>query len=402
MPLTTPHQIEQHIARTMAFYHPRCIDPQAGFYHYLTDDGQRYNRHHRHLVSSAGYVILYARHAIHSGAPEALKWVRHGLKFIEEKHYQTRTQGYAWTLEHGKPDDATHRGYGWASVMLAYATALKAGIGEARAGLDHVHALQTRHFFEPHWQLYADEADMHWQLTGYRGQNTNLRSCEALIAAFEATSDTAFLNRALNIARTLWHKLAPMGDGWLWEHYDRDWHIDFDYHRDQPDDLFRPWGFQIGHQIAWARLMIGLVRHCPTESWLIPTARRLFIEAVEKGWDSRHGGLVYGVDFDRQPLNRDKVYWVQAEGLAVAAMLGDLTGEARYWRWYDRIANYCWQHLIDHQHGGWYRILTPDNRRYSREKSPAPKTDWQILGACCDILPIMQRQHGERKTASSV
>lgn len=401
MPLTTPHQIEQHIARIMAFYHPRCIDPQAGFYHYLTDDGHLYNRHHRHLVSSAGYVILYARYAMQTGDPEYLAWARHGLKFLEESHYQTRTQGYAWTLDNGKPDDTTQHCYGLASVMLAYATALKAGVAEARAGLDRVHALQTRRFFEPHRQLYAAEADDHWQLTGYRGQSANLRSCEALIGAFDATGDAAFLERALTISRTLWHKLAPMGDGWLWEHYDRDWHPDFDYHRDQPDDLFRPWGFQIGHQTTWARLMVVLSRHCPRESWLIPTAKRLFIEAVEKGWDSRYGGLVYGVDFNRQFLNRDKVYWVQAESLVAAAMLGDLTGEARYWRWYDKIANYCWQHMIDHEHGAWYRILTADNRRYSREKSPAPKTDCQTLGACCDILPIMRRQHGERQAASS-
>lgn len=400
MPLTTPHQIEQHIARTMAFYHPRCIDSQAGFYHYLTDDGRVYNRYHRHLVSSARYVIIYARYAMHTGDPEYLKWVRHGLKFLEESHYQTRTQGYAWTLDHGKPDDTTNHSLGLATVLLAYATALQAGVSEARAGLDRVHALQTKRFFEPHWQLYADDADEQWQLSGYRGQNANLHSCEALIAAFQATGDVTLRDRALAIARTLWHKLAPMGEGWLWEHYDRNWHIDFDYHRDRPDDLFRPWGFQIGHQTQWAKLMVKLSRACPSESWLVPTAKRLFIEAVEKGWDAKYGGLVCGVDFNRDFLDRDKVYWVQAESLAAAAMLGDLTGEARYWRWYDRIANYCWQHMIDHDHGGWYYMLTRDNRRYSREKSPAPKTDHHNLGACYDILPIMRRQHGEKKVAS--
>lgn len=402
MPLTTPHQIEQHIARTMAFYHPRCIDPQAGFYHYLTDDGHRYNRHHRHLVSSAGYVIIYARSAMHTGAPEALKWARHGLKFIEEKHYQTRTQGFAWTLDHGKAEDANHHCYGLAWVMLAYATALKAGVAEARIGLDRVHALMDRRFFESHSRLYAAEADANWHLTGYRGQSVNQRSCEALIAAFDATGESAFLDRALGIARTLWQRLAPMGDGWLWENYDRDWHIDFDYHRDRPDDQFRPWGFQIGHQTAWARLLLRLHHHRPAETWLLPTARQLYIEAVEKGWDDKYGGLIGGVDFNRRPLHRDKLYWVQAVSLAAAAMLGDLTGEARYWRWYDRIANYCWQHMIDHEHGGWYHILTQDNRRYSREKSPAPKTDCHNLSACYDILPIMQRQHGERGVAASL
>ncbi|WP_110648245.1 AGE family epimerase/isomerase [Salinicola peritrichatus] len=395
MPLTTPHQIEQHIDKIMSFYHPRCIDPQAGFYHYLTDDGHVYNRTHRHLVSSARYVIVYARYAMHSGNAEYLAWARHGLKYLEESHYQTRTQGYAWTLDHGKPDDTTQHCQGLACVLLAYATALKAGIPEARGNLYRVHELQTRRFFEPHRGLYASTADEHWHVSGYRGQSANMHSCEALVAAFEATGDRAFVERAFDIARALWLKLAPMGNGWLWEHYDSNWRIDFDYHRDRPDDLFRPWGFQIGHQTEWAKLLVMLARHFPEEQWLVETAERIFIEAVEAGWDTRHGGLVRGVDFNREFLDRDKLYWAQAESLATAAMLGDLTSESRYWRWYDKLANYAWQHMIDHQHGAWYRILTPDNRRYSKEKSPATKTDYHTLGACYEILPIMRRQHGE-------
>ena len=28
-----------HIAHTMAFYHPACLDPSGGFYHFYRDDG---------------------------------------------------------------------------------------------------------------------------------------------------------------------------------------------------------------------------------------------------------------------------------------------------------------------------------------------------------------------------
>jgi mannose/cellobiose epimerase-like protein (N-acyl-D-glucosamine 2-epimerase family) len=77
---------------------------------------------------------------------------------------------------------------------------------------------------------------------------------------------------------------------------------------------------------------------------------------------------------------------VQAESLAAAALLALRTGDAAYWAWYERLWAYSWAHMIDHQHGAWYRILTADNRAYSDEKSPAGKTDYHTMGACYDVL----------------
>lgn len=44
-----------HIRHTMAFYHPRAIDPQGGFFHFFRDDGSVYDTKTRHLVSSARF-----------------------------------------------------------------------------------------------------------------------------------------------------------------------------------------------------------------------------------------------------------------------------------------------------------------------------------------------------------
>ncbi|MFC3282402.1 AGE family epimerase/isomerase [Litchfieldella rifensis] len=387
--------LEAHIRKTMAFYHPCAIDPHGGFFHYLRDDGEIYDRHHRHLVSSARYVFTYARYGDHFQHPEYLHWARHGLRYLEQAHFQDDYQGYAWTLRDGRVEDDTNHCYGLAFVLLAYATALKAGIEEAREGLYRVHALQTRRFWEPQWQLYADEADRHWRVADYRGQNANMHSCEALIAAFDATGDEQFLERALLVARAICLRQAGQsaserGKGWIWEHYDRQWRLDLDYHRDDPRHLFRPWGYQVGHQTEWAKLLLMLERH-RAEAWLLPTARRLFLTSVEAGWHPEHGGLVYGLDLKGDICDGDKYFWVQAESLAAAAMLGSRTGERRFWRWYERLWDFSWRHMIDHQHGAWYRILSPDNRRYSDEKSPAGKVDYHTMGACYDVIDTLRR-----------
>ncbi|XKE44293.1 AGE family epimerase/isomerase [Halomonas organivorans] len=387
-----PAFLRAQVRKTMAFYHPRAIDPHGGFFHYLADDGSVLDRGHRHLVSSARYVVTYARYARHGGGDEYRHWARHGLAYLEKAHFQTATQGYAWTLQDGAVEDDSQHCYGLAFVLLAYAEALKAGIAEARDGLHGVHRLLQKRFWEPHWQRFADEADRHWRLSSYRGQNANMHACEALIAAFEATDDVAFLDQALAIARAITAAGRCHPEGWIWEHYDARWRPDWDYNRHDPAHLFRPWGYQVGHQTEWAKLLVMLERHRP-EPWLLPTAERLFLSSVRAGWDREHGGLVYGLDLEGRVCDGDKYYWVQAESLAAAALLGLRTGRAVYRRWYERLWDFGWHRLIDHHHGGWYRILTPDNRRVSTVKSPAGKVDYHTMGACHDVLEALSRRH---------
>ena len=61
-----------HVDQTMRFYHPRCIDPAGGFFHFFRDDGRVYDAETRHLVSSARFVFNYAMAYRHFGRPEYL------------------------------------------------------------------------------------------------------------------------------------------------------------------------------------------------------------------------------------------------------------------------------------------------------------------------------------------
>jgi mannose/cellobiose epimerase-like protein (N-acyl-D-glucosamine 2-epimerase family) len=82
---------------------------------------------------------------------------------------------------------------------------------------------------------------------------------------------------------------------------------------------------------------------------------------------------------------------VQAEALAAAARLAVRTADPRYWSWYDRIWAYAWTHLVDHEHGAWYRILDRRNCKYDDKKSPAGKTDYHTMGACYDVLELLRQ-----------
>ena len=380
--------LEAHIRHTMAFYHPRCIDPAGGFFHFFKDDGRVYDARTRHLVSSTRFVFNYAMAWQAFGEPAYRDAVRHGIAFLRDVHRDPGTGGYAWVLRDGTPVDATHHCYGLAFVVLAYAKALRAGLEEARGWLDDTWWLMESRFWEPEHGLYADEADAGWALSDYRGQNANMHACEAWLAAFEATAEPRYLARAALLADNMTRRQAALAGGLVWEHYRRDWKPDWEYNRGDRSNIFRPWGFQPGHQVEWARLLLLLDRHAPA-GWRLPRARELVDRALAMAWDDAHGGLVYGNDLDGGVYDADKYFWVQAEALATAALLAARVGDNACWAWYDRIWAYAWRHFVDHRHGAWYRILTPDNRRYDDQKSPAGKTDYHTMGACYEVLGVV-------------
>jgi mannose/cellobiose epimerase-like protein (N-acyl-D-glucosamine 2-epimerase family) len=198
------------------------------------------------------------------------------------------------------------------------------------------------------------------------------------------------------VAFNITQRQAQRCGGLIWEHYDANWQPDWRFNFDDPENLFRPWGYQPGHFTEWAKLLLqleararGVLAH--DLDWLLPTAERLFRVAVGQGWDADHGGLCYSLAPDLAVCDHHKYFWVQAESAAAAAMLAQRTGDAYYWDWYERLWAYSWTHFVDHEHGAWFRILDRENRKLSDEKSPAGKVDYHTMGACYDIVATLEK-----------
>ena len=81
--------------------------------------------------------------------------------------------------------DSTNYCYGLAFVLLAYSTAYKAGINEAKDYIAETFELMEKYFWSNEYELYSDEIISDWtQSSSYRGQNANMHSCEALNSCF--------------------------------------------------------------------------------------------------------------------------------------------------------------------------------------------------------------------------
>ncbi|MFK7993211.1 MAG: AGE family epimerase/isomerase [Granulosicoccus sp.] len=377
--------LNEHAQWILAFYEPNVRASDGGFHQCFRDDGSVYDEGMRHLVSSTRFVFNYASAYRLYGVEHYRDWAEDGLDFLIRVHRQP-TGHYAWIVENGKITDNRAMAYGHAFVMLAAASCAQAGISRAAAVIDELWNFIEKNFWEETAGAYADERDGTLTvLDNYRGQNANMHMCEALIAAFEATAQQRYLDRAMRLATRFTIELAAHTDGLIWEHYDCDWQCDMQYNIDKPDDLFKPWGFQPGHQVEWSKLLMMLNSHAPSEHW-VARAIELYQLAIDRGWDNEHNGLVYGFAPDGSFADTHKYFWVHAEAFAAAWRLYRHTGEKRYLDDYQMLWQYSWTYLIDHELGAWFRIRNRDGSAFDQLKSPPGKTDYHTMGACWDVL----------------
>lgn len=376
-----------HVRQIMDFYYPICLNrDDGGYYNTYRDDGLILDRTTQHIVSTTRFIFNFCLAAPLLDRPEYRDAAIHGLRYLEEVHRDPEEGGYFWILDRRRPKDDSKQCYGHAFVLLAHATAVKAGIPGARAMLEGTWSLLEQRFWLPADRLYADEFRRDWTpLSGYRGQNANMHMTEAMLAAYEATGEEKFLDRAETLAGRICVDLAAGASGLVWEHYRADWSIDWEYNKDDPKHLFRPYGHLPGHLTEWTKLLLILERYRPKE-WMLGTAIRLYEAALAKSADLANGGMHYSFGPDGTLYELDKYHWVHCETLAAAAALAARTGKERFWQDYDRLWEYSWRHMIDRERGCWYRIVTPDGRRLDDVKSSPGKTDYHPFGAVWEIL----------------
>ncbi len=354
--------------RLIDFFQHAAMDPAGGFYE-LDDEGNPFPGAARSLVTTTRLTHAFAlAHLL--GHPGAGLLADHGLRSLTTMHHDPVHGGYYWVA--GKGDtDRRKQAYGHVHVLLAASSAAVAERPGAAELLQDISSLLGKRFGTGTAGLLADEFEQDWKgPTAYRGQNCNMHFVEALLAAFDATGDRSYLDRAQQIAGKLIAELAA-GNQWrLAEHYTERWEVDPEFGRDDPESLFWPYGSIIGHWLEWARLLLQLraaLGQSGSEDWMLPAARRLFDLAVREGWDTRIGGFIYTVEFDGRPFNRDRYWWTHAEAIGAAAVLAGVTGEPEYERWYRTFWDFVESHFIDHRRGGWYPQL---DRRNGHSDTP--------------------------------
>lgn len=372
----------------LGFFQRAALNPGGGFFA-LDDAGAPLAAKGsggpvRYLHETTRMVHCFAMAHL-MGLPGADRMIDHGMAFLRTRHRDSRHGGWFWAVNDTGAADATKQAYGHAFVLLAGASAKVVGHPEADRLIGEVTEVLHRRFWDDAAGAMTEEYAEDWQPLGaYRGQNSNMHSAEALMAAFEATGERSYLTMAERIASLVIDRHAR-AMGWrVAEHFHADWTIDRGY---EGDPMFRPAGTTPGHALEWSRLLNQLWElGGRAKSWMPEAAQALFLHTCEIGWDPETGGFYYTLDWDDRPSRRDRFWWPCAEGIGAAAVLRKSGGDARFEAWYRRIWDFSTHRLIDHARGGWFPELDDTLRPVSRVFAGKPDL-YHALQAC--LIPLV-------------
>jgi mannose/cellobiose epimerase-like protein (N-acyl-D-glucosamine 2-epimerase family) len=301
------------------------------------------------------------------GRPGAAELVDHGIAALGGGLRDAEHGGWFTSVDDDGPVDARKAAYPHSFVILAGASATAAGRPGGRALLDDALEISLRRFWDDEAGMVVESWDRAFAAAEpYRGVNAAMHTVEAYLAATDVTGDGAWLDRAARMTRRVLD-LARGNDWRIPEHFDPQLNPLWEYNAENPADAFRPFGATIGHSLEWSRLTLHLraalaARSDAPDDGLLADATALFDAAVRDGWEADGApGFVYTVDWDGQPVVRERLHWVLCEALGAAAALHDATGEPRFDEWYRRWWAYAEAHLIDHGGGSWWHELTPEH-----------------------------------------
>ncbi|OJF11202.1 AGE family epimerase/isomerase [Couchioplanes caeruleus] len=352
--------LDQHSRELLAFGR-RTADPGGGA-RWLGERGEPMPGRPVSVLISSRMTHVYGIGAL-LGVPGAGRIAARAMAGLTGRLRDPRGGWFPAVAADGTPEPGKSC-YDHAFVLLAASTAVQAGLDGADRLLSEAAEVLLSRFWDEEIGLCADTWDTGFTaLDDYRGINANMHAVEAMLSAASVTGDHAWVARALRICRFV----VTVAEAHRWripEHYDAAWQPLPEYHREEPEHPFKPYGATIGHGLEWARLLLHAAS-APTAgapAWLTTAARELFARAVTDGWavDGRPG-FVYTTDWTGRPVVRDRMHWVAAEAVHAAAALHAHTGEAAYAQWYRTWWDYIDEFLIDHEHGSWFHQLDPEN-----------------------------------------
>lgn len=184
-----------HQSRTQLDFFAASIQAEPGF-SLLGHDGAPLETKTQELFATTRLIHSYSLGVLqgHRGADNI---VDHGMRYLASHHKDPIHGGYLWGISGNETSDDRKLAYGHAFVLLAAASAKMAGHPDAETLLTDIADILDRHFWEEDAGLLSDEWNRDWTpFSTYRGMNANMHAVEAMLTAYEATSDTVFLDRA--------------------------------------------------------------------------------------------------------------------------------------------------------------------------------------------------------------
>jgi cellobiose epimerase len=378
---------------------PRAVDPAGGF-HQNFDEVWTLRPGGQKSVVYQSRLTWTAAEAFRRDSKNTVWRERalHGLTFLNDSLWDCENGGFHWSVgRDGKPTQPEKHVYGIAFAMFAAATVFEV-LREPRAlelakktfeWLEaHPHDSVNQGWYEALTPVGSpvgrkEGRDAIGTAYGLKSMNTHIHLLEALTVLYGVWK-TPPVKKQLAEAFHVIRDRVVQSDGFQQMFFQPDWapagdHISF------------------GHDVETAFLLLEAEEALgESDETTSAKARKLVDFALAHGWDTPHGGFFDSAELaTRKVTVREKIWWVEAEGLNALLLMHfryDKGASKTYWDAFSRQWAFIRDHQIDSTRNGWYPTVAEDGARLpGRSKSDAWTDPYHQARACWRVVEALRR-----------
>lgn len=387
----------------VGFWYPSVLDHELGGYRLNHDiQGNWKGSAPKALVTQARTVWFFAR-LVRSGygTQAHLDAARHGYRFLREKLWDSEYGGFFWEVDAtgDKATKAEKHLYGQSFGLYALA---EYGLATGDNGaLDLARELFRileyrahdskfggyRESFQRNWSTPPQDAVGYMKVgPSVKLMNTHLHLMEAVTTYYQATKDAVARERLIELIQIQSNSVVRKRVGACTDKYNLNW-------LPMTGHLFDRVSY--GHDIENVWL---LAEACDAAGLSNGPLQDLYVTlsdySLRYGFDWEQGGFYDQGGFDEAAEDREKVWWVQAEGLVGTLKMFQLTGDFRYREAFSKTLRFVAEKVVDWDGGDWFASVSEDGTPSGDKAGPwkSPYHNGRAMIECLDLLAALSQQ----------
>ena len=411
-PLKPEHlaeDIENVLVAGLKLWYPASVDPRGGFHTTFSSEWKLQPSRTKGIVHQSRMTWTAAEVARRRPEwKEQLEPVaKHGITFLRDKMWDAECGGFYWEIA----DDGTHpatnsemkHAYGISFGIYAAATVYELTKDETdlqlakeaffwldRFGHDTRNGGYREAFYRDGRPMLEPPQDQPNVTTGKVGEplgdksmNTHIHLLEAFTVLYNVWPDPVLRSRLEELLLIIRDRGVARPEA-LYQFFSPDW---------TPATTL----VSFGHDVETAFLMEETIAVLgrPDDVETLSVCKALVDHSLRFGWDAQYGGFWHEGATYSAPVDRSKVWWVQAEGLNALFFMYRRYGETKmlYGQQFIHQWHFIKNSMIDAEYGGWFNTVSESGVHPPGEHSKANhwKTSYHETRALLNVADGLKK-----------
>ncbi|MCL2709237.1 MAG: AGE family epimerase/isomerase [Planctomycetaceae bacterium] len=380
-------EIENVLVDGLKLWYPASVDPRGGFHSTFSSDWKLVPSRTKGIVhqSRMTWTAAEVAHRRPEWKEQLEPIAKHGIAFLRDKMWDTECGGFYWEIaDNGTPPAANSEmkhAYGISFGIYAAATVYELTKDEAdlqlakdaffwldRFGHDARFGGYREAFYRDGRPMLVPPQDRPNVTTGKVGEqlgdksmNTHIHLLEAFTVLYKVWPDPLLRSRLEELLLIVRDKVTTQPAA-MRLFFAADW---------TPAATL----VSFGHDVEAAFLMEEAIEVLgrPDDRETLSVCKALVDHSLRFGWDKQYGGFWHEGATYADPVDRRKVWWVQAEGLNALFFMYHRYGETemQYGQRFIEQWGFIKKSMLDAEHGGWFNTVSESGVHPPGEHSKA-------------------------------